>query len=87
MARECKRKDVWEKLKSKCSILNSPAIVGSQQARDIIMGEQDINQVIKLGKKATTVLIGIGQVSEDATIVRSGYFKREDIYKCMQKEQ
>lgn len=68
-----------EKLKSKYWVLNSPAIVGSQQTRNVLMEEQDINEVIKLGKKATTVLIGIGQVSEEATIVRSGYFKRDDI--------
>ncbi|MDF2790880.1 MAG: MarR family transcriptional regulator [Neobacillus sp.] len=74
-----------EKLKSKYWILNAPAIVGSKQARDIIMEEQDINEVIKLGKRATTILIGIGQVSEDATIVRSGYFKREVIYKMQSR--
>jgi len=74
-----------EKLKSKYWTLNAPAIVGSQQARDIMMNEQNINEVIELGKKATTVLVGIGQVSKDSTIVKSGYFSRDDMDKVREK--
>lgn len=68
-----------ESLKSKYFLLNAPAIVASKQTRDLILQEQEIAEVMQLAKKATVALIGIGQVTEEATIVKSGYFTQKDI--------
>ncbi|MBP1994194.1 sugar-binding transcriptional regulator [Paenibacillus eucommiae] len=68
-----------EKLKSKYWLLNAPAIVASSQARDILVEENEIQTVLKLARQANVALVGIGQVSEQATIVRSGYFDKKDI--------
>jgi DNA-binding transcriptional regulator LsrR (DeoR family) len=72
-------RELADKLKSKYWLLNAPAIVGSQQARDILVAEPEIAQVLDVGRRATVALVGIGQVSEQATIVRSGYFRDKDI--------
>lgn len=74
-----------EKLKAKYFLLNAPAIVASQQTRDIIMAEHEISEVMNLARKATVALIGIGQVSEEAMIVKSGYFNQGDILKMRDK--
>jgi deoxyribonucleoside regulator len=68
-----------EKLKSKYWLLNAPAIVASQQAKDILMRENEIGNVLSLAKQANVALVGIGQVSDQATIVKSGYFDVKDI--------
>jgi deoxyribonucleoside regulator len=68
-----------ERLKSKFWLLNAPAIVATQQARDVIVAEGEISQVLALAKQANVALVGIGQVSEHATIVKTGYFSKRDI--------
>ncbi|MBE3596430.1 MAG: sugar-binding transcriptional regulator [Hydrogenibacillus sp.] len=68
-----------EKLKSKYWILNAPAIVASAQARDVLAKEPEIAEVLHLARHSTVALVGIGQVSERATVVQSGYFSRENI--------
>lgn len=68
-----------EKLKSKFWQLNAPAIVASSHARDILLQEKEILKVLRLAKKANIALVGIGQVSEKATVVQPGYFDPKDI--------
>lgn len=68
-----------EKLKSRYYLLNAPAIVAAREVRDLLMDEPEIKEVIELAKRATVAVIGIGQVSEEATIVRSGHFSEEQI--------
>ncbi|WP_276356477.1 sugar-binding transcriptional regulator [Cohnella caldifontis] len=55
-------------------LLNAPAVVASPQARDLFLNESEIAGVLEAARKASLALIGIGQVTEQATIVRSGYF-------------
>ncbi|NGM81795.1 sugar-binding transcriptional regulator [Paenibacillus sp. 7124] len=68
-----------EVLKSKYFQLNAPAIVTSEQMRKMILAEEKICEVIQLARKATVAIVGIGQVSEEATIVKSGYFDVQSI--------
>ncbi|MWC30550.1 sugar-binding transcriptional regulator [Paenibacillus sp. MMS18-CY102] len=68
-----------EALKSPYYQLNAPAIVGSAQTRDVIAAEAEIAEVLQLARSATVALAGIGQVSEEATIVRSGNFQKQSI--------
>jgi DNA-binding transcriptional regulator LsrR (DeoR family) len=68
-----------EKMKSKYWMLNAPAVVASNIARDILIQEPDIKEVLTLGKKSDVAVIGIGQTTSEASIVRSGFFSQEDI--------
>ncbi|EFM12265.1 transcriptional regulator, DeoR family [Paenibacillus curdlanolyticus YK9] len=68
-----------EALKSPYYQLNAPAIVGSAQARDVIAAEAEIAEVLQLARSATVAIVGIGQVSEEAAIVRSGNLQERSI--------
>ncbi|MFD0713006.1 sugar-binding transcriptional regulator [Paenibacillus sp. GCM10027626] len=68
-----------EKLKSRYLLLNAPAIVASREAREVFLKELEIADVLETARKATVALVGIGQISEKAAIVQSGYFNRNEI--------
>jgi len=68
-----------ERLRARHLLLNAPAVVGSAQARDLFLNENEIAKVVETAKKASLALIGIGQVTDQATIVKSGYFSDEEM--------
>lgn len=68
-----------EKLHGKYLFLNAPAIVGTKETRDVIVREKEIDDVLTRARNADLALVGIGQVSEHAAIVRSGFFGRDEL--------
>jgi len=74
-----------ERFKSRHLLLNAPAVVASPQARDFFLNESEISDVLGAAKKASLALIGIGQVTEQATIVQSGYFSGEEMEDVREK--
>ncbi|UJF31308.1 sugar-binding transcriptional regulator [Paenibacillus hexagrammi] len=72
-------KTIGEKLKSAYWQLNAPAIVASEQAREVFLQEVEIAKVLALAAKASTALVGIGQVSKEATIVQSGHMGMKEL--------
>lgn len=72
-------RELGEKLKSTYYLLNAPAFVASKETRNMLLNEPEIMQVIDIAKKADIALIGIGQVSDNSGIVKSGSFRMEDI--------
>lgn len=68
-----------EQCRARHLLLNSPAVVASPQARELFLNESEISNVLESAKKVSHALIGIGQVSDQATIVKSGYFSDEEM--------
>ncbi|MCU6709577.1 sugar-binding transcriptional regulator [Paenibacillus sp. J5C_2022] len=68
-----------EKLKARYLLLNAPAVVASQEARNHFVQEQEIANVLETARGADVALVGIGQVSDKAAIVQSGYYGRKEI--------
>ncbi len=68
-----------ENFRGRHFLLNAPAVVASAQAREMFQNEAEISKVLEAAKKVSLALIGIGQVSEEATIVKSGYFSEEEM--------
>ncbi len=68
-----------ETMKSKYWLLHAPAVVATETTRDLLMKEPEIAHVIDIARRCTVAVIGIGEVSEEATIVQSGYFGRTDL--------
>lgn len=77
--------NLGEKLHAPYSQLNTPVIVGSAEIRDALIQEPNIADVLELGRNASTVLVGIGQFSADATIVKSGFLSPVDIAELAEK--
>lgn len=68
-----------ERFKSHHLLLNAPAVVTSAQVRDFFLNEMEIFDVLEAAKKVSIALIGISRVTEQAMIVRSGYFSDEEL--------
>jgi deoxyribonucleoside regulator len=68
-----------EKLKSLYWQLNAPAVVAAAETRDALLQEPAIAKVLDLARSSTLALVGIGQVSAEATIVQSGFFSAAEI--------
>ena len=73
-----------EKLKSTYWLLHAPAVVASQETRELLMKEPEIASVFEIARKSTVAVVGIGQVSKEATIVQTGYFGDTDLNDVIQ---
>ncbi|WP_223067527.1 sugar-binding transcriptional regulator [Paenibacillus caui] len=62
------------KLKSKFWIMHAPFMVASEETGTILRGEPEIEKVLKLAKQSRVAVVSIGEVSDQATMVKSGSF-------------
>jgi deoxyribonucleoside regulator len=74
-----------EKLKSTYWLLHAPAVVASQETRELLMKEPEIASLFDITRKSSVAVVGIGQVSKEATIVQTGYFGDTDLNDVIQK--
>lgn len=60
-------------------MLHAPAVVSTLEIRNTIVREPEIYKVMELSSKADVAVIGIGQISEDATYAKSLNMSPEEI--------
>ncbi|OXM84861.1 sugar-binding transcriptional regulator [Paenibacillus rigui] len=70
---------IADKLKSKYWQLHAPAVVTHEQTGKLLKQEPDIDKVLQQAKRCQVAVIGIGEVSEHASIVQSGNFTSADL--------
>lgn len=70
---------ISELFKGEWYLMPAPAIVASESAREALMKEESIAQVLEMGRKADIALVGIGACDPASVIVRSGYLTAEEI--------
>ncbi|WP_433942913.1 sugar-binding transcriptional regulator [Paenibacillus sp. SN-8-1] len=73
------------KLKSKFSILHAPAVVVNEETGLLLKGEPEIAKVLELAQNSRVAVVSIGNLSEQATMVKTGTFRAEDIAELTQK--
>jgi len=70
---------IANKLKSKYWLLHAPAIVANQEIGELLKKEPGVEKVLTMAKNCDVAIVGIGDVSEKATIVQSGNFNTTDL--------
>ena len=65
--------------------LYAPAIISSDEVRDVILNEESIRIVFQKIEKCNLAIIGIGQLSPQSTVAVNGYIK-EDTLKGLAQE-
>lgn len=60
-------------------VLNAPIVVQSPQVREYLIREPEISSVLELGADCETALVGIGDITEQSTVILAGGLRREDI--------
>lgn len=74
-----------EAFKAKGWQLNAPVIVTSDAAYDMIVSEPEIAKVLKIARSCDVNITGIGQFTEDATIIKTGFLSDKDIQELFAK--
>lgn len=64
-----------------CYVLNAPVIVQSEEARNLLINEPEIAEVLKKGSSCDVGIIGIGQIDMKSTTAQAGALSIEDIEK------
>lgn len=67
-----------EKFKAPFYVLNCPTNVSSEAAKTVLVKEPEIKEVLDLTKKCAVALVGIGEISDSATLVSIGSIKKKD---------
>jgi deoxyribonucleoside regulator len=66
-------KTVADKCGGKCYYLFAPSIVDSREIRDAIMSDGRFRSTFEIAQKASKALLGIGEATEDAILVKTGF--------------
>ena len=70
-----------ERVGGKYYLLNAPIIVKSKDAKEVLMREPHIGDIIEKAKQCDVAIVGIGEVSKNSTTVQAGGISMEDIHK------
>lgn len=66
--------------------LNAPAFVSTRETHDALIKEEGISYVLSMAKKISIALVGIGQVANDATIMKTGFLDAENLKELKEKD-
>jgi DNA-binding transcriptional regulator LsrR (DeoR family) len=65
--------------KGKSWQLNAPITVTNEETYEFLIREPEISQVLNLSKNCSVALTGIGEFEDDATIIKAGVLKANEI--------
>ncbi len=68
-----------DRLDCPCSILYAPVLVDNPQTKSMLMKERKIQRIFEQMASCDIALVGIGELSEDATICEKGLLDQEEI--------
>ncbi|RKN66064.1 sugar-binding transcriptional regulator [Paenibacillus ginsengarvi] len=68
-----------DRLKAKYWLLYAPAVVANEETGNLLRSEPEIDKVLRLARRCGVAIVGIGEVSGQATIVRSGQIAEGDL--------
>ncbi|MEM1485674.1 sugar-binding transcriptional regulator [Oscillospiraceae bacterium PP1C4] len=72
-------RNLAEKSGGRYCILNAPVIVKSTEARDMLISEPEIAEVLNKGAACDIAIIGIGQINERSSPYQAGVLTKSDI--------
>lgn len=72
-------KKLAEAFKGTPYILPLPAIVDNIEAKNVILKDKHINEVVEMGKRANIAIYSVGIFGHDRTLARAGYVSSEKV--------
>lgn len=67
------------KLGAQCYYISAPTFVDSGKSKNVIVSQKDISDTLKMARSTDFALVGIGAVSLQASLVKAGFLKDQDI--------
>jgi DNA-binding transcriptional regulator LsrR (DeoR family) len=59
-------------------MIHSPAVMDSREVKEIIEKDSNVKEIMDMSEKISTALIGLSDLGNDSTLIKSGSFTRED---------
>jgi DNA-binding transcriptional regulator LsrR (DeoR family) len=72
-------KMIASRLGAKGNWMNMPAIVGSKEARDILMNDNSVASVFEKTRQCTVCMLGLGNLTERSSLYMTGAYSKEDL--------
>ena len=72
-------KMIGSRLNAMGNWMNMPAIVGSKEARDILMHDESVAQIFDKAKACNICMLGLGNIDTTASPFLAGVYSKEDI--------
>jgi DNA-binding transcriptional regulator LsrR (DeoR family) len=64
---------------SDCYYISAPAMADSAESKSIIISEKSVSRSLEMAKQADLVIVGIGNASEDSSLVRAGFLSPDEV--------
>ncbi len=68
-----------EKLGGKAYLVNTPAIVDSPEVRNSLMSDSNFEQVRRLWRRLSTIVLGVSGLDVDTSVYRGGIFTKSEL--------
>jgi len=59
-------------------MIHSPAVMDSREVKEIMEKDSNVKEIMDMSGKINTALIGLSDLSDESTLIRTGSFTRED---------
>jgi DNA-binding transcriptional regulator LsrR (DeoR family) len=59
-------------------MIHSPAVMDSREVKEIIEKDSNVKEIMDMSERINTALIGLSDLGNDSTLIKSGSFTRED---------
>jgi len=59
-------------------MIHSPAVMDSREVKEIIEKDSNVKEIMDMSGKINTALIGLSDLGNDSTLIKSGSFTRDD---------
>lgn len=59
-------------------MIHSPAVLDSREVKEIVESDSNTGEIIKLSEKISTALVGMGDMSAESTLIKTGCFSMKE---------
>jgi len=59
-------------------MIHSPAVMDSREVKEIMEKDSNVKEIMDMSKRIGTALIGLSDLGDDSTLIKSGSFTRDD---------
>jgi DNA-binding transcriptional regulator LsrR (DeoR family) len=67
------------KLEAQCYYISAPTFVDSIKSKNVVVSQKNISDTLEIARDTDFVLVGIGAVGPQASLVKTGFLKEQDI--------
>ena len=71
-------RNIADRLGGVSYMIHSPAVLDTKEIREVVEKDSNISQVIKLTETIDTAMVGLSDIGQDSTLIKTGSFSPEE---------